>query len=133
MSRLSGDLVFRRMYRWQVGRFFGDPKVGEEYLPLLYQQFVASPTTHEAFFGLNRDLPATIAAGTAAVPRLRRFARPVRVNFGAADPYLTARVARRFHQLLPTSELFLLPDAPPLRADGPTRSGRPAAPYNPQR
>ena len=111
VSRLFGDLVFRRMYHWQVGRFFTDPKVGEEFLPLLYQQFVASPSTHEAFFGLNRDLRATIAAGTAAVPRLRRFGRPVRIVFGAADPYLNARVARRFHQLLPTSELFLLDGA----------------------
>jgi pimeloyl-ACP methyl ester carboxylesterase len=25
VSRLFGDLVFRRMYRWQVGRFFSDP------------------------------------------------------------------------------------------------------------
>ena len=110
-SRLFGDLVFRRMFHWQVGRFFADPKVGEEFLPLLYRQFVASPSTHEAFFGLNRDLLATIAAGTAAVPRLRRFGRPVRIIFGAADPYLNTRVARRFHQLLPTSELFLLDGA----------------------
>jgi haloalkane dehalogenase len=110
-SRLFGDLVFRRMYHWQVARFFGDPKVGEEFLPLLYQQFTTSPSTHEAFFGLNQDLPATIAAGTAAVPRLRRFTRPVRIVFGAADPYLNRRVARRFHQLLPTSELFLLEGA----------------------
>jgi haloalkane dehalogenase len=110
-SRLFGDLVFRRMYHWQVGRFFGDPKVGQEFLPLLYQQFTTSPSTHEAFFGLNQDLPATIAAGTAAVPRLRRFTRPVRIIFGAADPYLNTRVARRFHQLLPTSELFLLDGA----------------------
>jgi haloalkane dehalogenase len=66
-SRLFGDLVFRRLYHWQVARFFGDPKVGQEFLPLLYQQFVASPSTHEAFFGLNRDLRSTIAAGTAAV------------------------------------------------------------------
>jgi hypothetical protein len=31
--------------------------------------------------------------------------------FGASDPYLNKRVARRFHELLPTSELFLLPGA----------------------
>jgi haloalkane dehalogenase len=111
VSRLFGDLVFRRLYHWQVARFFGDPKVGQEFLPLLYQQFVASPSTHEAFFGLNQDLPATIASRTAAVPRLRRFARPVRIVFGAADPYLNPRVALRFHQLLPTSELFLLEGA----------------------
>jgi haloalkane dehalogenase len=111
VSRLFGDLVFRRMYRWQVGRFFADPKVGEEFLPLLYQQFTTSPSTHEAFFGLNRDLLATIASRTANVPRLRGFTRPVRIVFGAADPYLNRQVARRFHQLLPTSELFLLDGA----------------------
>jgi haloalkane dehalogenase len=52
-----------------------------------------------------------VAAGTAALPRLRRFPRPVRIVFGAADPYLNAGVARRFHELFPTSELFLLEGA----------------------
>jgi haloalkane dehalogenase len=111
VSRLFGDLLFRRMYRWQVGRFFRDPEVRAEFLPLLYRQFTTSPSTHEAFFGLNQDLRAALASGTAAAPRLRRFTRPVRVVFGAADPYLNAGVARRFHELLPTSELFLLPGA----------------------
>jgi haloalkane dehalogenase len=111
VSRLFGDLVFRRMYRWQVGRFFSDLKVRERFLPLLYRQFTAHPSAHEAFFGLNRDLRSALAAGTAKLPRLRRFARPVRIVFGAADPYLNARVARRFHELLPTSELFLLEGA----------------------
>jgi haloalkane dehalogenase len=78
VSRLFGDLVFRRMYRWQVGRFVGDPQVRDQFLPLLYRQFTTSPSTHEAFFGLNRDLRLAMAAGTAAIPRLRRFARPVR-------------------------------------------------------
>ena len=111
VSRLFGDLLFRRMFHWQVARFFRDPEAREEFLPLLYQQFVTRPTSHEAFFGLNQDLRATVAAGTAALPRLRQFSRPVRIVFGAADPYLNAAVARRFHQLLATSELFLLPDA----------------------
>jgi pimeloyl-ACP methyl ester carboxylesterase len=111
LSRLFGDLVFRRLYHWQVGRFFRDPGVRERFLPLLYRQFTTSPSTHAAFFGLNRDLRSAMAAGTAAVPRLRRFGRPVRIVFGAADPYLNPRVARRFHQLLPTSELFLLDGA----------------------
>jgi haloalkane dehalogenase len=111
VSRLFGDLLFRRLYRWQVGRFFRDPEVRERFLPLLYRQFTASPSTHEAFFGLNRDLRTAVAAGTAAIPRLRRFSRPVRIIFGTADPYLNAGVARRFHELFPTSELFLLPDA----------------------
>ena len=54
---------------------------------------------------------ARLHGDAAAVPRLRRFGRPVRIVFGAADPYLNSRVARRFHQLLPTSELFLLDGA----------------------
>jgi haloalkane dehalogenase len=110
-SRLFGDLLFRRMYHWQVGRFFGDPDVREQFVPLLYQQFTTSLSAHEAFFGLNRDLLATMASRTANVPRLRGFTRPVRIIFGAADPYLNRQVARRFHQLLPTSELFLLDGA----------------------
>jgi haloalkane dehalogenase len=111
VSRLFGDLLFRRLYRWQVGRFFRDPQVREQYLPLLYRQFTTSPSAHEAFFGLNRDLRAAVAAGTTEVPRLRTFPRPVRIIFGAADPYLNVRVARRFHELFPTSELFLLEGA----------------------
>jgi pimeloyl-ACP methyl ester carboxylesterase len=35
----------------------------------------------------------------------------VRIIFGAADPYLNAGVAKRFHRLFPSSELFLLPSA----------------------
>lgn len=111
VSRLFGDLLFRRTYRWQVGGFFRDPEVRQQFLPLLYRQFTANPSAHEAFFGLNRDLRSAVAAGTAALPRLRRFTRPVRIVFGAADPYLNPRVARRFHALLPTSELFLLEGA----------------------
>jgi haloalkane dehalogenase len=89
VSRLFGDMVFRAMYRWQVGRFFRDPQVRQRFLPLLYRQFTATPSTHEAFFGLNRDLRHALAAGTSALPRLGRFDRPVRIIFGAADPYST--------------------------------------------
>ena len=111
VSRLFGDLVFRLAYRWQVGRFFRDPEVRAEFLPLLYRQFTTSPSAHEAFFGLNRDLRPTVADGAAAVPRLQRFPRPVRIVFGAADPYLNPWVARGFHQLFPASELYLLDGA----------------------
>src|SRR5215207_7202769 len=65
VSRLFRDLVFRHMFRWQVGRFLRDPAVRAEFLPLLYRQFTATPSAHTAFFGLNRDLRPTIAAGTA--------------------------------------------------------------------
>ena len=42
---------------------------------------------------------------------MRSFPRPVRIIFGAADPYLNAGVAKRFHRLFSNSELFLLPNA----------------------
>jgi haloalkane dehalogenase len=104
-------LIFRRMYEWQVGRFFRDRAIRTRFVPLLYEQFTVRPSTHEAFFRLNEDLPSTVVSRTAEIPRLGRFSRPVRIVFGASDPYLNERVARRFHELLPASELFLLPGA----------------------
>ena len=125
VSRLLGDLLFRRLYHWQVGRFFRDPPVRQRFLPVLYRQFTTSPSAHEAFFGLNRDLLATVAAGTANGPRLRRFPRPVRIVFGAADRYLNVRVARRFHELFPTSDLYLLDGARHyVQLDEPAEVGR---------
>jgi pimeloyl-ACP methyl ester carboxylesterase len=35
----------------------------------------------------------------------------VRIIFGASDPYLNEGVARKFHELFPSSDLFLLPGA----------------------
>jgi pimeloyl-ACP methyl ester carboxylesterase len=104
-------LIFRRMYEWQVGRFFRDAEVRAEFVPRLFEQFTRTPTAHQAFFGLNRDLRSTLRSRLGEIPRLRRFSRPVRIVFGASDPYLNKRVARRFHELLPTSELVLLPGA----------------------
>jgi len=43
--------------------------------------------------------------------KLREFRRPVRIIFGDADPYLNRGVANSFHDLFPTSDLFLLPGA----------------------
>jgi pimeloyl-ACP methyl ester carboxylesterase len=45
------------------------------------------------------------------IPTLREFKRPVRIIFGEADPYLNKGVAQSFHQIFPTSDLFLLPGA----------------------
>ncbi|RJX27392.1 MAG: alpha/beta hydrolase [Desulfurivibrio sp.] len=111
VSRLFGNFLFHRMFIWQVGRFFRDPEVREKFLPLLYQQFEADPSTRPAFFRLNEDLLPTIRSHTTMIPALKEFKRPVRIIFGKADPYLNAGVARSFHRLLPASELFLLPGA----------------------
>ena len=109
VSGLFNHLIFRRMYWWQVGRFFRDADVRRQFVPLLYQQFDAVPSTRPAFFRLNEDLLPTIRSRTKAVSELQKFRRPVRIIFGASDPYLNEGVARRFHDLFPSSDLFLLP------------------------
>jgi pimeloyl-ACP methyl ester carboxylesterase len=80
-------------------------------VPLLYQQFDAMPSARAAFFRLNEDLLPTMRSRTQLLPKLREFRRPVRIIFGDADPYLNAGVARRFHELFPGSELFLVTGA----------------------
>ena len=99
------------MYQWQVGRFFRDPEARDKFVPLLYQQFDATPSARAAFFRLNEDLLRTVRSGTRALSKLREFPRPVRIIFGDADPYLNKGVAQRFHELFPASELFLVQGA----------------------
>jgi pimeloyl-ACP methyl ester carboxylesterase len=111
VSLWFGGFVFRRMYRWQVGRFFRDAEVRDRYLPLLFRQFEETPGARPAFFRLNEDLLPTIRSRTRNLPLLAEFRRPVRIIFGDADPYLNRGVARKFHELFPASDLFLVPGA----------------------
>jgi len=111
VSRVFGDAIFRGMYQWQVGRFFRDAEVRNQFVPVLYQQFDATPSARPAFFRLNEDLLPTIRSRTKEIPKLSEFRRPVRIIFGDADPYLNEGVARRFHAFFPASELFLVPGA----------------------
>jgi haloalkane dehalogenase len=111
VSGMFNHLIFRQMYWWQVGRFFRDAEVRNEFVPLLYQQFDATPSTRPAFFSLNEDLLSTIRSRTKIAPELKEFKRPVRIIFGGDDPYLNKGVAQRFHELFPTSDLFILPSA----------------------
>src|SRR5262249_53382658 len=96
---------------WQVGRFFSDGEIRSEFVPLLYQQFDAAPSTRPAFFRLNEDLLPTIRSRSKITSQLQNLRRPVRIIFGASDPYLNKSVAQGFHEFFPSSELFLLPSA----------------------
>ena len=94
-------------------------------MPLLYEQFDANPSARPAFFRLNEDLLSTLGSRTKLAPELKRFSRPVRIIFGGADPYLNEGVARKFHELFPRSELFILPSAKHfVQMDEPEEVGR---------
>jgi pimeloyl-ACP methyl ester carboxylesterase len=110
-SRRFGNLLFRRMYRWQVGRFFRDQAVREAFLPVLYEQFARTPSAQEAFFRLNEDLRPALRARMQRLDEVARFDRPVRVLFGAADPYLNANVARDLAGQFPHADLHLVEGA----------------------
>jgi pimeloyl-ACP methyl ester carboxylesterase len=102
---------FRKMYWWQVGGFMREAQDREQFLPLLYHQFAATPSAKPAFFRLNEDLLFTVRDRVKRIPQMKAFGRPVRIIFGAKDPYLNTGVAQCFHELFPTSDLFLVPDA----------------------
>jgi len=111
VSRIFGNFIFRKMFWWQVGKFFRDAGVRDQFLPVFYRQFEASPSTRPAFFALNNDLLPSVRLRSQKIPQLQKFNRPVRIIFGDADPYLNKGVAQSFHDFLPTSDLYLLPGA----------------------
>ncbi|WP_345381253.1 alpha/beta hydrolase [Pseudonocardia yuanmonensis] len=102
------DWPNRALYFWQVARFIRDEAVRRDLLPLYYDRFRAA---RPAFWRLNADLPRTLISRARRAPKLRAFDRPVRVVFGADDPYLNAGVARRFTKLFPTAQIQLIPNA----------------------
>src|SRR5262245_47635196 len=104
VSQMFGNFILRRVYRWQVGKFFRDENVRNEFVPLLYSQFDATPSARPAFFGLNEDLLPAIRSRLRMIPKMKEFSRPVRIIFGDADPYLNKGVAEKFHEFLPGSE-----------------------------
>jgi len=103
--------VGRWLYFWQVGGFIRDEAVRGPFVRKLWARFGGSPSSIPAFAALNRDLQPAVLANTARVPELARFTRPVRIVFGATDPYLNPGVAESFRAAFPNSEMTLLPTA----------------------
>jgi haloalkane dehalogenase len=110
INRGSGGKFNEVLYRWQLRRFIRDPWLKARFVPYLYSGWV---TSWPAF----RDLVGSLfwysisRARKARMDRLRAYTGPVRIIFGARDPYLNERVARRFAREFSNSELFLLPSA----------------------
>jgi pimeloyl-ACP methyl ester carboxylesterase len=101
----------RWLYFWQVGGFIRDDAVRGPFVRKLWSRFGGSPSSIPAFVALNRDLQGAVVSNTARVSQLASFPAPVRIVFGAADPYLNTGVAESFHALFPSSEKFLIADA----------------------
>jgi haloalkane dehalogenase len=110
--------VNRWLFHWQVRKFMSNPVTRKRVLRVLWRQFRAA---QPAFASLNRDLVPAVAADTARTGELNGFDRPVRIVFGARDPYLNPGMARSFHELFPTSDLFLLPARHYVQVDAPAR------------
>jgi pimeloyl-ACP methyl ester carboxylesterase len=97
-----------RLFVWQVGEFIRDPRLREEMVPRLYEDF---PSTRPAFWRLNQDLLSTVLARRRRIPDLARFPRPTTIVFGARDRYLNPAVARRLADCFPDKDLHLVSEA----------------------
>jgi haloalkane dehalogenase len=100
---------FRWLYDFQVGGFIRTDAVREKFVPLLYRQFEARPSTLEAFLALNADLNAAVLANTERESALDSFPAPVRTAFGELDPYLSPAQGRALAALFPNSEARTIP------------------------
>jgi haloalkane dehalogenase len=92
----------------QLARFFSNSAVRDAYTPIITN---ASVSIRPAFFSSTSVLWQELEARRAVVPRLRLFAKPVHIVFGADDPYLNPGVAREFAALFPNSSLTLVRNA----------------------
>src|SRR5262249_39761627 len=115
-ARLSQAIAASRqmgrwLYFWQVGGFIRDEAVRGPFVRKLWSRFGGSPRSIPAFIALNHARPAASATNPSGAGQLAPFDAPVRIVFGAADPYLNAGVAESFQAMFPGSELVLLPTA----------------------
>jgi pimeloyl-ACP methyl ester carboxylesterase len=100
---------FRWLYDFQVGGFIRNPEVRKEFVPLLYRQFEAKPSTVGPFLQLNADLTPAVVANTQRESELRSFPAPVRTVFGEGDRYLSPEQGRALAALFPRSEALTIP------------------------
>ena len=113
--------------RWQAGfmeqvsKFFANREAREKYLPVLAHQALG---IRPAFFGLNKVLEKEIEARNARLPALRTLDRPVRIVFGAADPYLKPRRRPRLRQAVLACTGLYHRQRRPLRPTRPPRARR---------
>src|SRR5262249_9888540 len=84
------------------------PALRDELVPQLYEQ---SLPARPAFWRLNDDLLTSAFNHRRRISDMRRFARPVRVIFGARGRYLNPRGTRNVAERFPPTQLHLLDGA----------------------
>jgi pimeloyl-ACP methyl ester carboxylesterase len=106
----ASDRADEALFKWQLAQFITDPEVRHAVLPVFVSAFRRS---FPAFRSLNDALLDDLAADTvrARSGALAGFEPPVRIVFGADDPYLNTGVAQGFKELVPSATLTLVPHA----------------------
>jgi haloalkane dehalogenase len=99
---------WRSGFSEQVGKFFANVARREEFLPVFVHQALG---IRQAFFALNNVLISEVRQRSENIGRLKRFPKPVRIVFGADDPYLNPGVAKEFHSLFTNSDMYLVEGA----------------------
>ncbi len=92
----------------QISLFFTNTESRDRFVPVITHDVAA---IRPAFFSSTSVLWAEVEARAKELPRMRSFAKPVLVVFGADDPYLNVGVAQQFKAIFPNSQLHLLPGA----------------------
>ena len=102
------DAMWQNGVEEQISKFFSNQTTRETFVKIFVHQALE---IRPAFFGENAVLLEEVARRRQVVPRLKQFHKPVRIIFGADDPYLNSSVATEFQQLFPGSEKFLIHNA----------------------
>ncbi len=108
MAANHSDTMWQRGVEEQISKFFVNPSARDIFVKIFVHQALG---IRPAFFGETAILPEEVARRSQVVPRLKQFRKPVRIIFGADDPYLNSSVATEFQRLFPGSELFLIKNA----------------------
>ncbi len=103
--------TFRRLFFWQERQFFTRQRDADHFIPLFYRQFSGRNSSRTPLLSLTSDAIPAVGANAGRLSELASFPRPIRLIWGDKDPDLNSDIARAFHDAIPASELFILPDA----------------------
>jgi haloalkane dehalogenase len=103
--------TFQRLLEWQEQQFFARPEDAEHFIPLFAAQFDGDDSSRRPLLSLTADAINAVVTGAQRLGELAAFPAPVRLIWGDKDPDLNSDIARVLHEAIPSSELFILPDA----------------------